>query len=269
MAKKHTPKERPRTIKMSQSLMKTLFKYKIKEECGLVLKAKYIDGISFPSTPAQELGNYFEYICTGALPRDGHTPEPALLKSGKPSTPYARMQKQKETFDAIMDTYGLEIKKTGYVFKKSKYSGIADIFAYDKKNKRNVIIDIKTSSLLNDKWSDWGWHEDSIEQKDELLIQAVHYKMLYEEEFGEENVPFYFFVFSSQNDWEVKLYEIEVGEDTLHTHKMNLESAVSYFESENKKGWKAYPNYQKCLKCFLNDQCEDSLNVPMPQKVYY
>ena len=89
------------------------------------------------------------------------------------------------------------------------------------------------------------------------------------EEFGEENAPFYFFVFSSQNDWEVKLYEIEVGEDTLHTHKMNLESAVSYFESENKKGWTPYPTYQKCLKCALKDECGHSLNVPKPQKVYY
>ena len=101
-------------IKLSQSLMKILFKYKIKEECGLVLKAKYIDNISFPSSPAMDLGNYFEYICTGALTRDGKTPEPVLLKSGKLSTPYARMEKQKETFDEIMKTYDLEVKHKGY-----------------------------------------------------------------------------------------------------------------------------------------------------------
>ncbi len=269
MGTKKTTKKRKRKIKMSQSLMKMLFKYKIKEECGLVLKAKYIDNISFPSTSAQELGNYFEYICTGALPRDGHTPEPVLLKSGKLSTPYARMEKQKETFDAIMKAYDLKVKHKGYVFRKSKYSGIADVLAYDKVNKRNIIIDIKTSSLLNDKWSDWGWHQDSIEMKDELLIQAVHYKMLYEEEFGEENVPFYFFVFSTQNDWEVKIYEIEVADDTLHTHKMNLENAVAYFESENKKGWTAYPTYEKCLKCALKSECKESLEVPKSQNVYY
>ena len=256
-------------IKISQSLMKILFKYKIKEECGLVLKAKYIDNISFPSSPAMELGNYFEYICTGALTRDGRTPEPVLLKSGKPSTPYARMDKQKETFDAIIKTYDLEVKKTGYVFKKSKYSGIADILAYDKANKRNIIIDVKTSGLLNDKWSNWGWHEDSIEMKDELLIQAVHYKMLYEEEFGEENVPFFFFVFSTQNDWECKIYEIEVGEDTLHTHKLNLTNAEAFFEAENKNGWKAYPSYDKCRNCALKSDCKSALSVPVSQKVYY
>jgi hypothetical protein len=256
-------------IKISQSLMKVLFKYKIKEECGLVLKAKYIDNISFPSNSAMELGNYFEYICTGALTRDGRTPEPVLLKNGKATTPYERMDKQKETFDAIMQSYDLEIKKTGYEFKKSKYSGIADILAYDKANKRNVIIDVKTSGLLNDKWSSWGWHEDSIENKDELLIQAVHYKMLYEEEFGEANVPFYFFVFSTQNDWECKVYEIEVSENTLYTHKLNLANAEAFFESENKNGWKAYPSYQKCLHCALKSKCTSAISVPRSTKVYY
>lgn len=256
-------------IKLSQSLMKILFKYKIKEECGLVLKAKYIDNISFPSSPAMDLGNYFEYICTGALTRDGKTPEPVLLKSGKLSTPYARMEKQKETFDEIMKTYDLEVKHKGYVFKKSNYSGIADVLAYDKANKRNIIIDIKTSGLLNDKWSEFGWHEDSIEMKDELLIQAVHYKMLYEEEFGEENVPFFFFVFSTQNDWECKIYEIEVGEDTLHTHKMNLANAEAYFNAENEKGWEAHPTYERCRKCALKSDCKSALSVPTSQKVYY
>ncbi len=256
-------------IKISQSLMKTLYKYKIKEECGLVLKAKYIDGKSFPSSPAMELGNYFEYICTGALTRDGRTPEAETLKSGKLTTAYERINKQKETFDAIMKEYDLEIKHKGYVFQKSKYSGIADIIAYDKINKRNVIIDIKTSGLINDKWSNYGWHEDSIENKDELLIQAVHYKMLYEEEFGEENVPFFFFVFSTQNDWECKVYEIEVSENTIYTHKLNLTNAEAFFEAENKNGWEAYPSYEKCRNCFLKSDCQSALNVPESKKVYY
>jgi CRISPR/Cas system-associated exonuclease Cas4 (RecB family) len=268
MGTKIKAKENPK-IKISQSLMKTLFNYKIKEECGLVLKAKYIDGKSFPSSPAMELGNYFEYICTGALTRDGRTPVAETLKSGKLTTPYERINKQKETFDAIMKEYDFEIKHKGYVFQKSKYSGIADIIAYDKINKRNIIIDIKTSGLINDKWSNYGWHEDSIENKDELLIQAVHYKMLYEEEFGEANVPFYFFVFSTQNDWEAKIFEIEVSETSIHTHKLNLINAEAFFESEHKNGWKAYPSYEKCKFCPLKDECTSALSVPKAKKVYY
>jgi len=271
MGKKQTKKKpkKKKALKMSQSLMKMLFKYKIKEECGLVLKARYVDNIQSPSSPAMELGNYFEYICTGDLARDGHTPEVVLLKSGKPSTPYARMDIQKENFDAIMKTYNLDVKHTGYVFNHSKYGGIADIIAWDKENKRHIIIDVKTSGLLNDKWSEWGWANDSIEYKDELLIQAVHYKMLFEEEFKEENVPFYFFVFSTTNEWEVKIFDIEVSEDTMHTHKMNLENAVAYFESENKKGWKPHPTYAKCRNCALKPSCKSFIDVPLAQKVYY
>jgi len=256
-------------LKMSQSLMKMLFKYKMKEECGLVVKARYIDNVPSQSSDVMELGNYFEYICTGALTRDGRKPEAVLLKSGKPATNYERMDKQKENFDRIINEYNLEIKHKGYVFNKSKYGGIADIIAWDKENKRHIIIDVKTSGLLNDKWSDYGWHEETIQNKDGLLIQAVHYKMLFEEEFGEENVPFYFFVFSTTNDYEVKIFEIDISDETMRSHKINLENAVDYFESENKKGWQPYPSYLKCRNCFIKESCKSFVNVPTPHKVYY
>ena len=64
------------TPKLSQSLVKELYRYKLKEECGLRVEAKYVTkSVDFPSSETQELGNYFEYKCTGQLPRDGHTPE--------------------------------------------------------------------------------------------------------------------------------------------------------------------------------------------------
>ena len=111
------------------------------------------------------------------------------------------MNKQKENFDRIMKSYNLEIEKTGFAFTNPKYSGIADIIALDNNvkskdvNKKRVIIDLKTSGLINDKWSPYGWANESIEEKWDLLIQAVHYKMLAKYEWGIEDIPFYFMVF--------------------------------------------------------------------------
>ena len=283
VVKKKSPKKKAqrknKIPKMSQSLMKSLFKYKIGEECGLVLKAKYIDNISFPSTDNMELGNYFEYICTGALPRDKHLPEPKILKSGKMSAPYLRMEAQKENFLKIMSSYGLKIVDKGYVFKKGKYSFSKSTL----KKKLNgsathkisnleldkFIIDLKTSGLLWDKWSAWGWDDSSIETKDELLIQAVHYKHLAKLEWGIDNIPFYFFVFSNTNDTDFKIFEIIVSEETMEMHILNLENAIEYFKTELKKGITAHPSLKRCSGCYLKKDCKSFVDVPQVQQVYY
>lgn len=264
----------PKIPKLSQSLVKSLYNYKIGKECGLKIEASYINGENFPPTEVQELGNYFEYICTGQLPRDGHTPLPKLLKSGKPTTAYSRMDKQKENYERIMKSYNLQVEKTGFVFTNPKYSGIADIIALDKnvkskdKDKQRIIIDIKTSGLINDKWSPYGWADESIEEKWDLLIQAVHYKMLAKYEWGIEDIPFYFMVFSNKNETECKIFEINVDEPTKFQHYQNLETIKKYLDSCIKEGWKAKPELMRCSVCPLTKTCLEKLEVPTIQKVY-
>ena len=259
----------PRIPKISQSLIKALAKYRNDEECGLIIDHIYIKGQWLPSSKAQELGNYFEYICTGGLPRDKHIPEPVLLKSGKPSIDYARMDKQKENFEAMMYEYGFEIEHTGYEFTNPKYSGIADIIAKDVNNKnQRVIIDIKTSGLINDKWSPYGWADESIEEKWDLLLQAIHYKMLAKYEWGIEDIPFYFFVFSTKNENDCKAFEIIVDESTRFQHTNNLANIKTYLDSQLENGFKPKPKYSRCQSCGLADTCLHKVNVPIPQKVF-
>ena len=259
----------PRIPKISQSLIKALAKYRNDEECGLIIDHIYIKGQWLPSSKAQELGNYFEYICTGGLPRDKHIPEPVLLKSGKPSIDYARMDKQKENFEAMMGEYGFEIEHTGYEFTNPKYSGIADIIAKDTNNKnQRVIIDIKTSGLINDKWSPYGWADESIEEKWDLLLQAIHYKMLAKYEWGIEDIPFYFFVFSTKNEKDCKVFEIMVDESTRFQHINNLANIKTYLDSQLEIGFKPKPKYSRCQSCGLADTCLHKVNVPIPQKVF-
>ena len=260
--------------KISQSLLKALFKYRQNEMCGLVLEHQYIKGKSLPSTEAQELGNYFEFICTGALPRDKHIPEEKLLKSGKPAIAYERMNKQRENFDRIMQHYGFQIEKIGHSFTNPKYSGIADIIALDTKikskdkYKKRVIIDLKTSGLLNDKWSEYGWHSDSIEEKWNLNIQAIQYKILAKFEWGIENIPFYFMVFSNKNEVECKIFEINIDDTTRLQHYQNLERVKKFLDLCIKEGWKAKPDLMRCDVCPMNTGCLYQLEVPTIQKVY-
>lgn len=267
--KKQTELVLPKIPKLSQSLVKALYKYKMKEECGLRIHASYIDGINFPSTDAQELGNYFEFIATGQLPRDNHTPTPKVLKNGNFSLEYERMNKQVENFKNAMSRMNFEIEQTGFKFTNPKYDGIADIIALDKniktkvKNKQRVIIDTKTSALINDKWSPYGWAEESIEEKWDLTIQAIHYKMLARYEWGVEDVPFYFFVFSTKNDWEYKLYKINVDEDTMQQHFINLKNIKVYLDDIlNGNGFQAYPTYARCRECPLQITCKSFMDTP-------
>ena len=254
-------------IKMSQSLIKILHEYKQGLECGALVKAKYIDGLVTPSTELQELGNYFEYLCTGSLARDGHTPQPTILKNGNLSVGYERMTKQKENFDKIIKQYGFEVLEIDYNFAHDTFSGIADIIAL--KDGKKCIIDIKTTSLIDDKWTDYGWSSESIEQKDKLHIQAVHYKMLAMKEWGVSDVPFYFFVFSNRNEIDCLVYEVQVDEDAFFRHEQNMINGLKFFNKELVNGFKTYPSVKKCNNCPLKDTCKDFTDIPKIETIYY
>jgi len=272
--KKQTKLELPSIPKISQSLIKALYKYKMDEECGLVIEKQYFEKVNFPSTEAQELGNYFEYRCTNQLPRDNHTPIPKTLKNGNLSLPYQRMEKQVENFNHLMKRLNFSIEQTGFSFTNPKYSGILDILAHDNnikskvKNKKRIIIDLKTSGLLNDKWSEYGWSSDSIEEKDSILLQAIHYKMLANYEWGIEDIPFYFFVFSSKNDWEYKVFKVNVDTATYQQHYSNLLNIKEYLDKQIKIGWKAKPSLAKCNTCPLFDTCLHSTDIAEIEEVY-
>ena len=256
-----------KTLKISQSLMKDLISYFKKETCGYLLKARYFDGLQIKPSEAMDIGNWFEYKCTGQLPRNGEVPEPRLLKSGKLSTPYARMEEQIENYHKGIKEHGFEIVSSGHIFTKNKIgTGIADLIA--RKDGKLCIIDIKTTSLFNDKWSETGWDTGSLEYKDRLLIQAVQYSWLAREEFNED-VDFYFMVFNSKNGKEYKILKINLDEDRLVTHQHYVEQAREKLKEELKSGFKAHPSYLRCYDCQLKDDCSKRVDVPKIEQIYY
>ena len=261
-------------MKVSQSLYKRLIKYLDNKECGLQIYKNYIEGIETTPSDVQAMGHWFEYECTGQTDRNGNIPQPKILKSGKLSAPYERMKSQVENFKRAIDFHDFKITDTGYVFNNPYYSGIADVIA--EKDGKKCIIDIKSSGLLDNKWSEFGWNIEKFETPDSdsafnILIQAIHYKYMAKLEWDLDDVPFYFMVFSTTNEIDCLIYEIEVDEDRILQHITDLQKMYVYLNKDfvNKdKNELANPEYKRCSKCQFSDDCESKLIVPQIQTIY-
>lgn len=258
-------------MKISQSFVKEYSKYKQKRACGLQVKAKYIDGIKFPSSPIMELGNYFEFMATGCLPRSGEIPTPEMVYKGtakeKLSMDYERANASAEFFKKVVKQHKIEILEIGKVITKDNRTGILDIVA--KFQNRLCVIDLKYSGLLEDKWSEFGWETESLPYKDNLMIQAVHYTILLSEvcEVNYEDVDFYFFVFNSKDSEDAKIIKVNIDPDVFESHLEAVDRVYNEVVVQ-KHNFKAYPSLKLCKSCPLTD-CKHKLTIPNIEQVYY
>jgi hypothetical protein len=262
--------EQMKDKKISQSLLKELFDFKIKEQCGIKIVAKYVANIQEEPTDAMRMGNWFEYKCTKQLPRNGEEPLPDTIKSGDLTAPYRRLEKQIENYERIMDAYEIKVLDTGYVFEKHpKASGIADIIA--EWDGQKVIIDTKTTAHINNRWEKYGWGDEKFENPDSveaqhLTIQAVQYKLLAKYEWGIEDIPFYFFVFSTTDEYSCKIFKVDVNPDRLQMQDEQISKAYEYFNKSfifKTESELANPTMERCATCFLKEKCSEKINVPL------
>ena len=261
-------------INISQSFLKEFNKYKLGETCGLQVKAKYIDN-TYPRTSSEvmELGNFFEFMATGSLPRDGHIPVAGVVYKGtakqRLDDKYQRAMDSALFFKKIVEFYGIEIKETGKVITQDGMTGILDISA--EWNGRVSIIDTKYSGLLYDRWNEMGWDIDSLPEKHNLMLQPVQYKILMSLELGipVKDIDFYFFVFSSSNPNDAKIIKVVNDEATIEQHHL----AISYVKKELAKPvdviFKAKPELLRCLDCALKENCDYRIEVPPIVQIYY
>ncbi len=266
---------------ISQSMVKSMLSYLDGLECGLAIDAQYNGGHFGISSPVQKLGQYFEYQFSGALPKDGTIPEAVRTKKGELTSKYVIMEKQVLNLKKAFDFYGIKRLHAG---KRLKHRGLVgdldiigqatkDITIYDHETGDVVkvipagtilVIDLKSSGLLDNFYDPFGWHLNSLANKDKIITQAVHYKLLGYYEYGVE-VPFMFFVHANTNDIDYKIIEIEVDENTSASHLEKCNDVRKLFEIEKKAGWKAHPSVTRCAKCFLNKYCSSRQEV---EKVY-
>lgn len=240
--------------------------------CGLYFKASYIDKtIPFKDRPAFKLGQWFEYMCTGATLRDGKIPEAEYTAKKELTAPYKKLLSQSIIFKDYISRNNISGITTGrvlqYNFEGYNVKGIFDV-DYEKDNMFNI-IDIKTSGYLNNKWEPMGWVD--IEKKRFLTIQSVGYIWLVHKclNIPIEKINFKFYVVDSGSEFERKIFDIKVTESYLEWFERQIRFTYKSIEHNEVLGWNSTENYIHCQGCELKETCEYRLFHPDVQNIYY
>lgn len=249
--------------KLSVPLILELFKYANEKECGLRIESKFISKeVEWKKTKSERLDEYFKAKISSQSVESSELIEELVL------------DEQLANFHTLMKRMNLSVEQTNFAFTNTKFSGVADIVAHDKSMKtkdvmkKRVLISVKTTSKINDGDDPQGWCDDNIEDKGELLLEAIHLKLLAKNEWGIEDIPFYFMIFSTKNYWEHKIFKIEVSQGMLEGHYENLSNALKFLSLRMTKGWEAYPNYSVCRNCPLSVSiCSHATDIPLVRVV--
>ena len=293
-------------MKVSQSLLKGLLDLREGDNCGLIFKAKYIDGRFdlFPPSDVQNVGAWFEYMATGSIPKNGAVPQPEYMarkkdENGNPelATAYRTMIPHIKRFKETMEYYGFEILRVGedikvlYPNSVEKFgfevwlTGTLDIRAKATKdvytidqNRRKIlvakagqviIIDLKASGLLDEssKFSPYSWHLGGLDHKVKLVTQPIHYKYIELLKTGIEP-PFLFMLYHTKNENDARIIDFRLDESSFAEHEVFIDNGVKNLTYFQKYGYKPLPSLAECSECPLKDSCEYRAIMP-PISVFY
>lgn len=264
-------------ILINQSLVKDLVKYQNGNLCGLQFTNKWILQQFGEGSKSNKLGHYFEYLCTGALAKgETNPPEAEYTKKGELTSEFKLAKEQSVFFHQLIRKYGIKLVSAGdKVIADDKWIGTLDILAQwetlpnyvdvewgENNPNKYVIIDLKFSGYLEEKWSEFGWHSDYLAKKQGTMLQAKHYKFLFWKKYG-FNPPFLFFVFDNKNIGTVKVINVDIEDWQLEQHGEFLEKAKRYFEYQLEKGFEPKPKYEHCIKCKFSTWCQFKIDTPI------
>ena len=209
-------------------------------------------------TPAMRLGIWFEYQCTGAMPRSNQVPEPVTLKNGKLSADYERMLAQVENFKKIVDVYNININEVSKEIVYRRIKGILDIWC--EIDNVPSIIDLKATGQIGNRWDDFGWDERNFQYSNHILQPAI-YKYLIYKSLDIYDVPFYYLVFSTKNTdilfWEVKYVDFEDTCNYIDKLAKELDAFIKY--NSESEFWPIC-DYKFCQKCKM--ECTFRQEIP-------
>lgn len=253
--------------------------------CGLYLFKKHYLKQPIPQGDAAKLGTYFEYICTGYVRPNDEPPQPEMVYKGKANekmaADYVRAHESAELYKKIIERKGIEIVQYGRYIKHEDCSGIIDMIA--NWEGKEVIVDIKYSGLIDDKFSPYGWAIESLVDRPALTIQPLHYKYLLKATENKE-MEFYFFVFSSKDSKKAKIIHINVDESAIYRHSLLIDKIKKYIDYHFERGEEyaqdmkvdynlnyqelvARPSLSKCLDCPYFDTCEKRIDIPLVEEI--
>ena len=260
-----------------QSMVKAYEDYRSGGLCGYIFEKQYIKK-DYPdiSSPAQGLGCYFEYLVTGALPKSGKIPEPKWLKSAlkKPAekrevsdmmSEYRLATMNADRVKGYLSSIGLNVKASGFKKAENGLEGTCDILGELGGN--NVIVDLKYSGLLTDKYQPFGWGALEIDgyygdqQRSFHSKQAAQYSIL----FGVDE--FYYLVCSSTNIYDIGFFKFEITEEGKRTYIALTNWVRENVEIDKTVGFKPYPEVIRCTQCIMKNYCKDAIFYPEPKSI--
>jgi hypothetical protein len=273
-------------ITMSQSLMKSVVDVVEKKECGLQVKTKFVDRRFdlFKASEVQQKGVWFEYKCTNGLPKSGEIPQEKKTASGSLTADYQRLSIHVDHFNDIMDAYGLEIVEAPHVLKHEDgilvYEINIDVLCkatkdiYDKNGDlvasagENIILDIKTSGLTDNAYSDYGWNTESVTEKWRIMAQPEHYIFVWTMVHGDVP-PFIFTIFNPTDETDFKVLSIKLDlESVFVSHLKWIYTTTLNTARMLKTGFPALPSTKRCIPCPLRATCKHSAVIPPIETVY-
>lgn len=260
-------------ISISQSLIKDWWDYKEEKFCGLLFEAIHIfKTAQIKETEPMLIGKRFEYECIGSLNRDESKPGLVLTKYRKPVTKMKYILEQVIPFTNALKKYKVTDIK---INQKLKYDdGKYFISAYPdmicKMDGVLSLIDIKTTSMLGSKsikYEDYGFDVETLPGKKKLTIQAIHYKYASIETLHVENIPFYWWIYSTTGSGDALFIEAVISQKLLAGHINIMDEVYSELTDDLSIGLRSYPSVKLCRNCPLFDSCKDKTVVPEIEKV--
>lgn len=230
-------------------MLKMFIRYLSGDECGLQFEARYITGTMPETQPteAQAAGQWFEYMCTGATPRNsGIIPEPVRIKSGELNAMYRTLSNHLTTWERLRPSdakFGVEISNETAIF-GHELVGITDVKTPD------LIGDIKVTGLIDNKWEEFGWGGDADNLKEkQLLFQAKYYTLIEWLNTG-KILPFWFWVFANNSD-KVKQILVTMSDASVASFLKDVEYLIQALEDEV-GNFKPITTYARCNSCPLS-----------------
>lgn len=231
-------------MNISQTMLRSFRDYLNDEQCGILFRSMFIDEHPTKPEPSEAMlaGQWFEYACTGATPRNsGYAPQPVRIKSGELNALYRTLQAHVDTWRLIAPDkarYGEVISNDKAIF-GHVLTGITDVITDD------LIGDIKTTAHIDNKWEQYGWGGDASHlATTDKMFQAKFYTLINYLNTG-KILPFYFWVFSSNSD-KAKTFRVEIGLESLMQFKTEVEWLVETLESDKLE---AVPSFDRCKVC--------------------
>jgi hypothetical protein len=281
--------------RINQTFIKDFRDFTDGKECGIIVEAKYIDDrlLDDPDADpgAKELGSYYEFMISGALPKNGYIPKAEYNKNGSMTAAYRLATINAARVVEYLNKMGLRIVKSNQRLVKGRFSGVIDLvvefigipdeqgnpiledFTFDNgivwKIGHRFVIDLKYSGLIGDttpSYNKHGW-KWSPTQKKYHGTQAIQYHYI-------SNMDIYFLVTQSNNKEgtlsDIRLFFTPVSEFMVEQHIMEGNMLFDRFVNMATKriGFTPRPSLKKCAECPLRHECKVKHTFPHPEIIH-